>query len=194
MAPKLITFLSREFLPPPRPPCLAGADVEAMLERMRLGGKADASLSALEASATIRVQEGLDRMQSLDAKALSILGWTSAVAALFLARGSSLNGLEIWQTVLFAIGAAAALLAVIASYMVIRVRRVGWPSQRDWIREDLLTRSDELRVLHLRCWHHADSVNSLVNWKKGVWLRWAQFGMIVGAVCAAVALLFALLS
>lgn len=148
-------------------------------------------LAALQQFGELLLSEVQSRTATLEAKAISLLGWNSAAAALFLTALPQLlvNSAPRWVMVIGALTSGAGAITAFAS---LRVQAFRVPSQQDWL--DLERLPDETRVrrahvIALRRWHETDS--EVARWK-AVWARWAQLLLVSTAMVLTTSLLLAL--
>jgi hypothetical protein len=178
-----VSWFLREFTPANPPRSIDIDAVEACLERAMTSDAKGELFCALEHFGQDMVTEVRDRTQALDAKALAILGWTSASAALFLGRISALTTLRWWQIAPIIAGTIAALVAVISSFLAMRVSKLRNPSAADWCHIDHFHNPYKLRLHHLMSHIEMHAQRGRVNHRKGVWIHRAQWGLVIAATC-----------
>lgn len=178
------SWCRREFSPANRAP----VDVLTLQHRLGTVQEPDV-LAAMERVADLMVSEAADRSTALDTKAISILGWTSATAVLFLTRTTEIQELPavgIW------FGSAAACLAVFSSFQAIRARKVSVINPNDWVAMDhdaLLQEASLYRRYQLKNMAHIYNVQDEVNCHKAVHLHRAQWGLMVAVALMMLSLL-----
>ena len=189
MLADLRSWIRREFWRAAGPRLVPERDAQALLKRARDSDESDATLSAMERFAELMLQEVQARSQILDTKALSILGWTSAAAALFLSRAPRAGTFETWQVVLLSIGGASALLAVSCAFLAIRVRKFKWPSQADWFCEGEAASASRLRSYYLLAALDTHTAHTRENRRKAHYVHLSQWGLGLTAICLTLGLL-----
>jgi VIT1/CCC1 family predicted Fe2+/Mn2+ transporter len=120
----------------------------------RITNCADECIEELYSFGVMMVNESLDTLNKLDAKAYAVAGYSGAtfgalVSVVALAKTLNLNG-AIWPIAL-ALAALAALAASAASLVAIRFRPVDWFSPNEWFRRDALGDALFLRRYHIFC-------------------------------------------
>src|SRR5262245_1921618 len=130
---------------------MRSADVDAafvkrMTDRLSASGFSAELLSALEQFAGPMFDEMLGRVAALETKAISILGWSTALLG-FLLLAVKPNG----SAGRYLLGGAtvAAFVAITAASAAARAHRWRWPTIEHWFCEEEFESPLRLRAQHL---------------------------------------------
>jgi hypothetical protein len=137
------------------------------------------------------IDEVTSRSNVLDSKAVSIMGWTSALLALFIwqptwAHTPAVPILDVLAAIGGALGAAVSLAA---SGVALRIRQWSWPSQDDWLRSDLFGHPSVLKRFHLVSMLETHDDHCNVNARKAHALKVAQMALLCAGGCLVAQLL-----
>lgn len=126
-------------------------------------------LDALEKFGGLMIGEVQQRYGLLDAKALTVLGFTSAMFAFLLfGRPDWLTATDSLERGLLGGAVIVAISGVGFAFAALRIQRIPWPSEQDWFCEKLFGSPYDLRCYHLRSLllaHHAcDRANQTKAW------------------------------
>src|SRR3954470_21717564 len=120
---RLPRWLRDEIGPPPPRTTVTVADLERELSTRR-----DPALhDALTQFGELMLSEVTNRTTMLDSKAVSLLGWTSALLALWVGTWTQFTAFPYLEVAVVTLGAVAAAIALLASSSALRVRRWCWP-------------------------------------------------------------------
>jgi hypothetical protein len=144
-------------------------------------------LSALEEFGRMMISEGQAHLAAIEAKGLSVLGWTSAMLALMfskdLAVSAKLPTVVVWLT---GLGVLAALAALVWAAQCVRIREWTVPSQQDWFRTDIFGSVKILRAYHLLALLESHDAHIRVQDQKSEQLRKAQWSLVLAALALGV--------
>lgn len=138
------------------------------------------------------VNESLDTLHRLDAKAYAIAGYSGATltALLSVAAFSEKLGPGVTQPVGLVLAALCALAAAGFSLTAIRFRPVDWFSPNDWLRGDCLGDPSFLRRYHILCMYGVQQSQRNRAFEKIRQIKWAVRSLVAsgGLLCLSVAL------
>jgi hypothetical protein len=131
------------------------------------------------------------RSDSLDSKAINIIGWSGILLAFLVTAYSSflVGNTRPGLIVLAILGVAtiAATSAIGYAALALWIRDWRWPSERDWFKQELFSRPEWLAEYYLECMLEAHKVHNEACANKGDRLHHAQWllalaGLLVGLV------------
>lgn len=151
------------------------------------------TLDHLHAVGELPLTEISGRTVTIEGKAMSALGWSTAILAFLLSGEAWQSPKGSWQNaVIFmtGLGTAAAMASAVTAYLAVRVRGGwSWPSQSDWLQFGLLNEPARLRHYHLVAMLEAHGKHSELNHQKAEWLTWSQSALVWAAVLLGLGLL-----
>jgi hypothetical protein len=168
------------------------ADVDAalvrrMTERLRATGFNAELLSALEQFGGPMLDELFGRIATLETKAISIVGWATALLG-FLLLWSNKPGTGLALELVS--GATwLAVVAVITGSFAARARRWKWPTIDQWFCEEEFDSSVRLRAQHLIALLRSYQAHTGVIRRQALALLVAQIAIALGGVLVASAIL-----
>lgn len=126
------------------------------------------------------------RNETIETKALSMIGWTSTALAVLLAVGPRVVVAPRLSIFFAVVGAIAAIVALVFSARALQLRSWRWPSQQDWFREELLCDVRKLRRYHLIGWlqtheAHASCLEGKADALKAAQRAFVVMGLALGA-------------
>ncbi len=171
-------WLRDEIGPPPRRNTVSVEDIEREFEL-----RSDAELlDALTQFGELMLGEVTNRTNMLDSKALSLLGWTAALLAIWVGTWEATPFPHV-ELIVVTVGAIAAAVALLASSSALRVRRWRWPSQRDWFCLAVFDRPSLLRRSHIVSMLETYEGHCAENDVKTHRVKVAQLGLAVAGTC-----------
>ncbi|HVL65785.1 MAG TPA: hypothetical protein VM364_00855 [Vicinamibacterales bacterium] len=177
------------FAPPRRRRRVPADELEELFETHT----APELLEELFAFGQLMLDEVAGRTVVIEGKATSVLGWTTALLALFVLQPPTpLAALSLTEAVLTALGVSGAIAALIASALALRVQDWDWPSQQDWLRSAIFDDPTLLRQYHIVSMLETHEAHACVNEKKARALKFAQAGLILAGLCLGLQLVAAL--
>ena len=164
-------------------------DDAALVSRLkeRLVTVSEPTFEALDNFSGPMLAEVLARSGQIESKAISILGWSTALLGLLLIRGSGASP-AIGNRWLLRATVLATVIALTGAAEASRARRWKWPTSRHWFCEEEFERPHVLRALHLSALLEAYQSHSRVNARKARALAVSQWAIVVAGALVAVAL------
>lgn len=131
------------------------------------------------------LSESQERARQINSAAVTVLTWATGVLALLVTQlDVSATGIQLATLLL---GAASSLLAVICSFLALRIKDQWlWPSDKDWFEESALVSKDELTRFHIRSIHEVKQAKEIITERKGLLLFRAQQFLMAGAFLLAI--------
>ena len=139
-------------------------------------------LSAVENFGGIMVNEVVGRTTTIEAKAVSVLGWTTALLAFLLFDRAENQSVFATDGRLLLLTLVAVLWALAASAYAAGARRWRWPSARDWFCTDYFDDPSKLRVYHQIALLETCQAHHRINEAKGRALTHAQWALLLAAL------------
>jgi hypothetical protein len=163
---------------------------QALLEPA-LRAAPDETLAELRTFGDVMIHEVIDRVDTLDAKAQNMIGWTSASLALLIAATPAgwPGTFARWQIGVIVIGLFSGLAAIAAGVVALWLVDLHWPSQQDWFCEELFDSPTRLRAYHLLALLDTHEMHSEAAARKARLVSIGQRSLAVAALCAGVVLL-----
>lgn len=129
----------------------------------------------------VMIGEVQARNETIENKALNMIGWTSAAMAVLLAAPPTVESgwLAKGMVGLVLGGAVAAVTALLYSARALRMRSWHWPSQQEWFCDELLGDARKLRRYHLGVWLRTHEEHSRCTGEKAGALKKAQAAFIL---------------
>ena len=137
---------------------------------------------------SILLSNSQERVRQINSRSATVLTWASGILALLFSQVDvALRGV---QLLIVLLGSASALVAVICSFMALRLRD-GWcsPSDQDWFEKSALVNADELKRFHVRSLHEIRQSEDAMADQKGTLLFRGQQFLMVAAVLMAIGLI-----
>jgi hypothetical protein len=129
---------------------------------------------------TMLLSEIQQRSGQIDAKAGTVLAWSTGILAFLFAYMPKATGLV--NPALTFGSAVFTLLALLFAFNALRTRNDWtWPSDKSWLEETALTDEDEVKRYHIRVMHDVRETHLALTGKKGRSLYHAEKFLIVGA-------------
>ena len=165
-------------------------DPAALVTRMkeRLPAVGEPTFEALERFSGPMLEEVLARSGQIESKAISILGWSTALLGLLLIQVSGGTPPAIANRWLLSAAIVATVVALAAAAEASRPRRWKWPTTRHWFCEDQFDQPNVLRALHLTALLEAYQSHARVNAKKATALEISQWAIVIAGALVAAAL------
>lgn len=121
-----------------------------------------------------------ERARQINSTAVTILTWATGILAILITQ-LDVSATRI-QLVILLFGSASSLVAVIYSFLALRIRDEWlWPSDKDWFQKTALVSKDELMRFHIRSIHEVKQAKELITERKGLFLFRAQQFLMSGA-------------
>lgn len=160
------------------------AFVRRMTERLHATGFDAQILSALEQFAGPMLDELFGRIATLETKATSVVGWSTALLG-FLLFWSNKPSAQPGLGLVYA-ATLMAIAAILSGSFAACARRWQWPTIEQWFREDEFNSPTRLRAQHLIALLRAYQSHTVVSKRQGWALLIGQAavfiaGMLVGA-------------
>ena len=146
----------------------------------------DPLLSALEQYSGPMLQEMSDRLSMIESKAISVLGWSTALLAFMLLRPAG-GQHSAAVSVLTGLAVPAAMVAVVAAALAVKSRKFEWPSVHHWFCGELFSTPLRLRALHIVELLASYNNHCDVAGIKAYWLVISQWALTAAALIVAVA-------
>lgn len=161
-----------------------------LVDRLKdtLPAQSEEVLSALEHFGGTLLDEMLARAALIESKAISILGWSTALLGLLLLQGSGPQAIR--NPWMLRLTVLVTLVALGAAAAAARARTWPWPTIRHWFAEDQFAKPRVLRGLHLIAMLEAYLGHAAVTERKARALQVSQAAILGAGVLVAVALLF----
>jgi hypothetical protein len=139
---------------------------------------------------TMMVTENLDRTKQLDAKAITLAGYSAAVLAFLVSRLSSPMEPASWQAIPTVCAGLSAFIGVASSLWALRVRAFHWFSKNQWFENEfhVLENADRLKRAHLLAMHRTNQQMGLSNERKANCVIASQFALAIAALGLAASL------
>ena len=167
------------------PKAVSAKDAETWLNALSEQQRDDA-IAELTQFGTLLLGEMTSRSAALDSKATSILGFSAVPLGALLVGTPEWIDTTSWGVVLLAlIGIGSAITSAGCAIQSLRTRDWHWPSQPDWIRQDLLDKLPTLRHFHLLSMLETYQTHELLNATKAAWLVRAQQTLLLATVIVA---------
>ena len=148
---------------------------------------AESVLSALYDFGLAVSTETLENTAQLDAKGITLLGYSGALLAFLLVSNESLKvqGWLNWPyNLVVLISEIAATWSIVRSFLALRVQSFRSLSETDWFQKDILPDNDpiSLRRFYTRSLHAVTQAGGRINAEKSEQVRLAQKWLTFGAV------------
>lgn len=129
----------------------------------------------------------MKRLDQLDSKAITIVGYTGAIIALMVSTFSIwTSGVDRWAIVLVALGSIAGLLGAGLSLASFWPQELLMPSDSDWFEQDGFAKPDRLKKYYVSSLHLSISSYEKINAQKVSRIKRSQ-------ACLAIMVLFLLI-
>lgn len=153
------------------------------VEKALIGRQSPDLADALTDFGEMMLDEVRERTGQLDSKALAILGYAGAIFALLIIGRQDLLRLPRLETVCVVIGGAAALIALVSTFLALRIRSGwSWPSERDWFQVSEFDDPVRLRYFYAISMLETYRVHNKMNQDKADLAEWAQWAMATSAL------------
>jgi len=169
---------------------LDGREVHRRLESYPSSATTDATTDEVLRIGELMLQENLSRAQSVDAKAMQIIGYVGVIYTIILSQRNWFE--EFDRLELFFLGAAivCTFVATVAAMASMWARSWRSFSDEEWFRKELLEEPEALRRFHVATMHKVVSENRALHHRKGSSLVVAQGGLAAAVALFAVVLIF----
>lgn len=129
---------------------------------------------------TMLLSEIQQRSSQIDAKAGTVLAWSTGILAFLFAYMNHATGV-INLSFTFA-SAVFTLLALVSAFYALRTRADWtWPTDNSWFEETALTSEDEVRRYHIRVMHDVRTTHLALTHEKSRCLHRGEKFLIAGA-------------
>ncbi len=149
--------------------------------------QAEGVISALYDFGLAVSNETLENTAQLDAKGITLLGYSGALLAFLLLSNESLKaqGWLNWPyNLVVLISEIAATWAIVRSFLALRVQSFRSLSETDWFQKDILPENEPIgiRRFYTRSLHAVNQVGARNNAQKSEQVRLAQRWLTLGAI------------
>jgi hypothetical protein len=141
----------------------------------------------LQTFGQLLLEETETRSKQIDWKATLTLGYAGVVIGFLGSRTT--RPLDIAEVFIVA-GATLALVAIVFASAALWMHNWMFPSERDWLRKELLNSPQDLRRYYVLVIHQTKQHNHRVNQRRATALERAQRCLAYGAIVGGTALLF----